>query len=189
MATLFERFVEVVQQDVGKQRGERGALHGSNLHCLEGVPDQDAGSQAASDEGEQTLVVHLLGYACDEHIVVDLAEKFLQVQVDGDAITLADMALYLPQCAVSAASWSKPEKIVRNDFGQPPAGPAGELQGSSSQPRFGEVRVEIRGEDLLDSLAYPPVEHGGDAKRPLASTTGLRRCRPTLPPGALPESP
>ena len=88
-------------------------------------------------------------------IVLDLVEKFLQVQVNGDAITLADMPLYLPQCAMSGASRSEPET------------------------RFGEVRVEDRGEDLLDGLPYQPVEHGGDAQHPLAPTTGLWDCRPS----------
>ena len=179
VATSSEFTVEIIQQDVGEQRRERGTLHGSKLRCLEGVPDPDAGSQVTSDEGKQALVAHLSGHACHQYIVLDTVEKFLQVQVNGDAIAFTDIPLYRPQCAMSAASGSKPDKIVRNDFGQPQAGPAGELQGSSSQPRFGEVRVGHRGEDLAHGLPYPPIEHGGDAQHPLASTTGLRRCRPS----------
>jgi len=56
MAAAFQLHVEVVQQDVGEQGRERVPLGGAHLRWLDDVPDQDAGTQVAGDEGEQLLV-------------------------------------------------------------------------------------------------------------------------------------
>jgi hypothetical protein len=75
--------------------------------------------------------------------VVDSVEEFLQIQVHGEPIALADSPLYLPDCSMGGASRSEAEA------------------------RLGELRIEYRREDLPDGLLYHPVHNTRDTQPPL----------------------
>ena len=118
------------------------------------VPNPNAGAQDTPDESQQTPVSHLAGDAGHEHIVRDLVEAFLQIQIHNNAVALAGPALNLPECSVRTAS------------------------GTKAEARLGEVRVEDRREDLLDGLRDQPIENGRYPEQANPSAHGLRDLYP-----------
>ncbi len=133
VSTPLQFVVEVIQQNIGEQRRKGTALRHTQLRYLNGLSDQNTRPQVTAHQCQQSLVVHLSGHTGHQDVVLDVVEKFRQIQIDGDAVTGLDMALYLPECSMGGAPRSKAEARLR------------------------EPRVEDWREHLCDGLLDDPV--------------------------------
>jgi hypothetical protein len=154
VSTSFKLFIEVVQHDVGQQRREWRTLWGSDLGCLNGVPDFNACPQIAANQRQKGLIAHFSSDSTHKHVVVDLVEELLKIKIHGNAIPLPDVLLYLPECSMG--------RTLRS--------------GAETQP--GKSRVEYRCKDLQNGLSNQPVEDYGDAEHPCSSPSWLGNAYP-----------
>lgn len=142
MPPTFQFLVQVVQQDVGKQRRQRSALWRSQRRCLKGFSNQNPRPQVFADQPQPPLVAHLPTHAGHQDVVLDVVEEFRQVQIDADAVACADIGLYPPKCSMGAAFWSEAETRIR------------------------KPRIADRPQDLCDGLLNHPVHHGRYPEQP-----------------------
>ena len=63
VSTPFQFLVEVIQEDVGEQRGERTTLRRAKLRCLDDVPHQHTRPQVAAYQAKKAFIPHLPGHA------------------------------------------------------------------------------------------------------------------------------
>ena len=121
------------------------ALGRADHRRLNGLTDLGSCPQVTTDQCQQPVVAHLSGHADHQDIVPHVVEELRQVQIDGDAVTLIDKPLYLPQCYVNGAL--RPE----------------------AEARFRKPRIEKRPNDLCNGLLDPLVHDRGDVQLPFAS--------------------
>ena len=60
---------------------------------------------------EHAFVFHSFGDASHQHVVIDSVEKFLQINVDGVAVTCGDVRLGLGDCLVGTAARAPTSKF------------------------------------------------------------------------------
>ena len=125
------------------------ALRRSQLRCLKGLTDQNARPQILSDQRQQPLVAHLPAHTGQQNIVLNLVEKFRQIQIDGDAVAFTNVGLYPPQCSMSGSP--RPE----------------------AEARIREPRIENRRQNLRNGLLDHPVHDRGDTQQTLSSPVGF----------------
>ena len=148
VATALPLVIKVVQPDIGEPRGERGALSGPPIRCLDAVPDQATRPQVAAAQAQEPLIAHLTGHARQPPVVGDPVAALLQVHIHGDAIPRTAVPLYLPERSRGGAS------------------------GSKADARRRALRVEQRREDLRAGRRDHPVQPGGNAALTCPPTAG-----------------
>jgi len=89
--------VEVVERDIGEQRGDGATLRstpGRGSHCS---IDHDAGPQVPADQRQHPLVGHLPGDADHQDVVGNAIEELLQIEIHGHPVARRPMDLVLLQ--------------------------------------------------------------------------------------------
>jgi hypothetical protein len=70
------------------------------------LPHHRAGAKVLANQAQQALVAHLGGHPGHQDVVVDVVEKFRQVEVHRDAIAGLHQSLYLSQGSMGVGDGS-----------------------------------------------------------------------------------
>ena len=145
VSPLLHGPVELVEIDVGKQRGEVPALRGPLIRCLNQSIDHHSALEEALDEYQQGLVLDIPAEDPHEQVVIDGVEVLRQIDVDRPGVTLVAIVPQSDDCVLGPPSRSESETPV------------------------GELGFVYRRQHLCHRLLYGPVQYGGDSEIPLPS--------------------
>ncbi len=78
----FELLVELVEDDIGKQRRKRTALWGAFFGWTLQAVDHNPGGEETADEFKHPLVLDPCGQSAHQPVLLDSVEEFRQINVD-----------------------------------------------------------------------------------------------------------
>ena len=102
--SVLQFLVQIIQQQIGKQGGQRTALRRPFVALDAHAVLQESRLQEAADNPQQAFIADAPGDPRHEDVVVHPVEELFQVQIDNDRAALGHVSTRLAQRLVGAAA-------------------------------------------------------------------------------------
>ena len=142
---VFERAVDVVEQDIRQQRRQRAALRRPFVARHHDAFHHSAGLEVSADQLEHAWIADVSSHSAHQHVVVDPVKELGQVHVDHDHPFHLHVAQSLPDRTMCAPTRPEPVTVSR------------------------ERRVDARLHHLQQRLLNEPVQNSRDAELPYSA--------------------
>src|SRR4051812_7341047 len=86
MAAFLQFSVKIIEQNISQHRRKWTPLRGAHFAWLKTLPSHHARSQVSANQRQQPFIAGLSGHTGHQDIVLNIVEKFRQVQVGGNSV-------------------------------------------------------------------------------------------------------
>ncbi len=146
MAPFLQLLVEVIEENVAQERGQRAALWSSLDDWLDQTIFENASFQELSDQLQSTLILDFAGHPRHKDVVVHSVKEAFQVDIDNPSEPLGNKLSRLQHRILRAPTRTE------------------------SKAPFREPWLENRSQDLHQRLLHETVEYRGYSQLPESAT-------------------